>query len=105
MAINHSISDVKDGFDVFDFGENSIELKNGTPREVIIAENSTLTFTCGVCPKRSETLDIFLNGSLLQSGQSKCSNSFDTYLLYNCLKMKLKMKSVSFELPSNNKLK
>ncbi|ERL93990.1 hypothetical protein D910_11275 [Dendroctonus ponderosae] len=63
------ISDVKDGFDVFEFGENSIELRNGSAHEIIIAENSTITFTCGVCPKRSDTLDVFLNDSLLKSGE------------------------------------
>ncbi|KAH1020658.1 hypothetical protein HUJ04_010275 [Dendroctonus ponderosae] len=63
------ISDVKDGFDVFEFGENSIELRNGSAHEIIIAENSTITFTCGLCPKRSDTLEVFLNDSLLQSGE------------------------------------
>ncbi|CAH1128807.1 unnamed protein product [Ceutorhynchus assimilis] len=60
-AKEYFISDVQNGFDIDDFTPGSIISKTASGIEVIVAENETFTFTCGVSPQKSETLQVFLN--------------------------------------------
>ncbi|XP_066150407.1 vascular endothelial growth factor receptor 1-like [Euwallacea fornicatus] len=64
-TLQYFISDVKDGFEIFDYGKGAIV----SGSQVIIAENSTLSFTCGVCSKKAVEMDIFRNNELVTNGE------------------------------------
>lgn len=47
-------------------------VEDETNSEVLIAENGTFTFTCGVSPKRAQVVDILLNNQVLTQDSRKC---------------------------------
>ncbi|XP_050295850.1 vascular endothelial growth factor receptor 1-like [Anthonomus grandis grandis] len=67
LTIPYYLSDIKNGFDIYDFGEDSIVTKRGTKTEVIIAKNSSITFTCGVSPKVSDNVQLFLRNKNIEN--------------------------------------
>ncbi|KAL1506846.1 hypothetical protein ABEB36_006133 [Hypothenemus hampei] len=69
VTMQYYISDVKNGFDIFDFGSDAIIAGDESSKEVIIAENNTLQFTCGVSPKRAPKIDVYLNYEQLGEGR------------------------------------
>ncbi|XP_066251648.1 vascular endothelial growth factor receptor 1-like [Euwallacea similis] len=62
LEVQYYVSDVVNGFNIFDFPPGAI-IKSRT--EVIVAENDTFTFTCGVSPKKSDQIEIFFNDEIL----------------------------------------
>ncbi|XP_066150406.1 vascular endothelial growth factor receptor 1-like isoform X2 [Euwallacea fornicatus] len=64
LEIQYYVSDVANGFDIFNFSPGAI-IKAKT--EVVVAENDTFTFTCGVSPKKSDQIEIFFNDEILDA--------------------------------------
>ncbi|KAH1027651.1 vascular endothelial growth factor receptor 1 isoform X2 [Dendroctonus ponderosae] len=81
VSSQYYISDVKGGFDVFNFGPYAIVNMNETSVEVIVAENERFTFTCGVCPKKSAELSVLFNSEPLD--ERHFQNTADSELSTN----------------------
>lgn len=68
-------TDVKNGFDIINIGQDAVIVEDETNSEVLIAENGTFTFTCGVSPKRAQDVEILLNNQVLTEDSRKCTSN------------------------------
>ncbi|XP_060530619.1 vascular endothelial growth factor receptor 1 isoform X2 [Cylas formicarius] len=89
----YHISDVKGGFDVYDFGENAVVEKDGSV--VKTASGDELAFSCGVARGKSDEIKLFYNDVEITGNSDRHSLERSFNILSNKARLSIQKGNIS----------